>query len=334
VGEAGVPALARTLAVDAMTPPQEPPATPSATLAGHRRSSISEKAHPSRPASNARSLVAGVNALFRSVEARRPPEARIVDDPHAHRFVEHDARVLLIRAARFVVPGLHRLARELQTAHCIRHRAIDVLLAEHLAEGSSQVVLIGAGYDSRARRLGALCPHVRWFELDHPATQARKMTRLRSDPGAMARVAHVPIDLLREDVAAALAGAGFDPHAPTCFVLEGIVHYLSPARIAAILTDIAWGDAPRSVILSYIHSDMYARADSAFVRVVQALREVPRWHTTPSALAALGARHGFDHCETWDNAAQIDRFAPNARGRAVGLSQHVALLWRSVSARE
>jgi hypothetical protein len=90
-----------------------------------------------------RSLVAGVNAMFRAAESRRR-EGRILDDPFAARFAERDARVRAIRAARGFVPGLARLLEELQTAHCIRHRAIDALCLAAAADGYRQVVIAGA----------------------------------------------------------------------------------------------------------------------------------------------------------------------------------------------
>lgn len=274
----------------------------------------------------ARSLVAGVNAMFRALEHTRAAPLRIVDDPFAHRFAERDPRVLGLRALRHVLPSLRRLVDELQTAHCVRHRAIDALVLRALRSGAEQVVIVGAGYDMRAQRLHADHPSARWFEVDHPATQARKLALLKGDPlDRQVPVARVAAKLLHDDLRAHLARVGFVEGAPTCFVLEGLVHYLPPARCEALFAALHHRAAPRAVILSYIHSDIYARASSAFIRVVRLLREVPRWHTTPSALAALAAQTGFERCHTWTHAAQIEHFAAPARSRPAPLSQDVAV---------
>src|SRR5215475_8105975 len=102
-----------------------------------------------------RSLVAGVNALFRANESRRPEGQRLLSDAFADVLSERDPRVSAIRYARFAVPDLRRIVDELQTAHCVRHRAIDELVLEAVRGGFRQIVSIGAGYDMRPLRFEA-----------------------------------------------------------------------------------------------------------------------------------------------------------------------------------
>ena len=58
-----------------------------------------------------------------------------------------------------------------------RTRFFDERVLEAISDGIGQVVILGAGYDDRALRFRS--PGVRFFELDHPATQADKARRLR-----------------------------------------------------------------------------------------------------------------------------------------------------------
>lgn len=284
-------------------------------------------------AMGSRSLVAGINAMFRDIESRRAEGDRILHDPFAAAFAEHDPRVLLVRAARFIVPGLHRLVSELQTAHCIRHRAIDALVETAVAQGVTQVVIVGAGYDMRAFRLGPRWPQVRWFEVDHPATQARKLLRLSAVTATAPDVARVAGDLQRHALSPLLATVDFDTTQPTCFVLEGLVHYLSMARLRSLLLEMASAHAPRMVIASFIRTDMFESAPSLFVRAVQSLREVPRLHLMPTALAGLATSCGFADTACLSNAEQATRFAPIAMGRTLRLSQDVAVLTNRLFAR-
>ncbi|MEZ4471620.1 MAG: class I SAM-dependent methyltransferase [bacterium] len=117
----------------------------------------------------------GANALFRAAEAARPAGQRIVDDPYAARFSERHPLVQAIRASRFAVPPVARELARLQVAHCTRHRALDVLVEEALGDGYTQIVTLGAGYDTRPLRLGG---GARWFEVDAPETAARKRALL------------------------------------------------------------------------------------------------------------------------------------------------------------
>ena len=266
----------------------------------------------------ARSLVAGANAQFRANESKHPEGVRILHDPFAHRFVERDPRIQAVRFGRFGWGHLRRELEELQVAHCVRHAAIDRLLCDAAADGFSQVVLIGAGYDMRHRRFPELAA-TRWFEVDHPATSARKW-RILGDPGDVVRV---PIDLATTSLAAALPACNRDE--PTVFVLEGLIHYLSRARLSALFAEMADVARRRRVILSFIRTEMYEAADSLFIRLVQALREVPRLHFTAPGLADLMSQSGLQGFRAWTNAEQIDRFVPQAADRLVRLSQDVAV---------
>lgn len=275
--------------------------------------------------SGGRSLVAGANAMFRASESRRPPSSRILDDPFARRFEERDLRVLAVRAARHLLPPLRRLLAELQTVHCVRHRAIDELVLRAVDEGFRQVVVVGAGYDMRPSRFAARLAGVRWLEADHPATAARKRALLERAGDAALPVERVAVDLAGQSLGDALSATAFDASAPACFVLEGLVHYLAPERLDALLGDVARGPGRRRAVLSFIRTDMYERAPGLFVRLVKLVREIPRLHFAPDALAAILARHGLAAFRSWTLAQQIEDFAPAAHGRAAGVSQDVAV---------
>lgn len=274
-----------------------------------------------------RSLVAGANALFRANEAKRPEGDRIVDDQWAHCFAERDPRVLAVRYGRFVLPPLRRSIDELQAAHCVRHRAIDELVLTAIRDqGATQVVTIGAGYDMRPTRFADLSGQeapVRWFEVDHPATAAKKWALLEGVDGVNRDVVRIEADLATASLGDVLRNSAFDSERPTCFVLEGFIHYLTPQGLNDLLSSMAI--APRRrVIASYIRTEMYEQANSIFIRLVVAVREIPRLHFTQAALTELLAQHGLHGFETWTNREQVEAFVPSASGRKIGLSQDVA----------
>lgn len=267
----------------------------------------------------ARSLIAGVNALFRREERRFPPVARVLEDPLAALLVEHRPVVWTIRLLRHLVPPLGRSVEELRTAHLVRHAAVDALTREALAAGYRQVVALGAGYETRAWRLGG---GSRWFEVDRPEILARKESRLRGRTPASPRVP-VPADLSDPGLPERLIAAGWRPDAPTVIVGEGLLHYLSRPVVAALLRGLSIG-GPRRWVLTCIEPDMVGRASGTFHNLVRAVREIPETFLRPEELAALAP--GLRLMGAWRYPEQVARFAPAAATRPVGLSQCVVLL--------
>ncbi|MEU4238245.1 class I SAM-dependent methyltransferase [Actinoplanes sp. NPDC026619] len=183
-------------------------------------------------------------ALFRALETARGHD-RVFDDPLAVRFLSGGYR-LLARAARLRPVGL-RLSRLIDTrwpgprpSAVARTRLIDDLVLAALGRGARQVLLLGAGYDSRAYRLPGI-ERVRVFEADHPATQAvkRRLIRGAVRPERRRHVRFVPVDLLAEDLGEALLRNGFAALEPTVVVWEGVTNYLTEAAVDATLRRLA-----------------------------------------------------------------------------------------------
>ncbi|EOD64561.1 SAM-dependent methyltransferase [Amycolatopsis vancoresmycina] len=191
----------------------------------------------------------GVAAL-RAYESSRPD--RLFDDPYAAAFAE---------AGRSALPaageGLGALFAQ-QVA--IRTRFYDDYL---LAAGCPQVVVLAAGLDARAFRL-AWPLGTRLFELDLPEVFAFKEAVLagRDATPACERVV-VPADL-RDDWAAALRAAGFDPGVPTAWLAEGLLVYLSREDAEKLLSAVSELSAPGSRV-SFEHRKTETR-DSLFAR--------------------------------------------------------------------
>jgi methyltransferase (TIGR00027 family) len=87
--------------------------------------------------------------------------------------------------------------------------------------------------DTFAFRRPDLRAEVTVFEIDHPATQAFKRTRLAEIGLATPpNLSFIPADLERETVDEALMHARFDPTIPTVFAWLGVVMYLTREAIA------------------------------------------------------------------------------------------------------
>ena len=100
----------------------------------------------------------------------------------------------------------------------------DAQVADALDAGIGQVAVIGAGYDSRAWRFRR--DGVRFFELDHPATQREKARRA---PGS--GPTYVEADLTAQSAAEALREGGLEVSRPALFVVEGVTMYLDESVV-------------------------------------------------------------------------------------------------------
>jgi methyltransferase (TIGR00027 family) len=115
-----------------------------------------------------------------------------------------------------------------------------------------QLVVLGAGLDSRAWRLDSLKDTI-VFEADFPSTQAWKRERAASVPHKAKWVRFVAIDFERDQLAPLLRAAGFDPTKPSFWLWEGVVMYLGPEAVSANLGAIAALSAPGSrIALTYL----------------------------------------------------------------------------------
>lgn len=126
------------------------------------------------------------------------------------------------------------------TAHAgLRMQAVDRALATALQEtDAGTVVVVGAGWDTRAWRLDVLAGR-RVVEIDHPATQAGKRARLSNLPEPRADVEFAAADLRVDDLAEVLDDVGQDPDDPIVWIWEAVVPYLPPEAVDATLAVLA-----------------------------------------------------------------------------------------------
>src|ERR1700728_4123003 len=124
-----------------------------------------------------------------------------------------------------------------------RTRFFDEQVLAAISAGIPQVVIVGAGYDDRALRFRA--PGVRFFELDHPDTQADKARRLRAIKSGSKPVL-APADFRYDDAASVLAASGHDAGQPTLFVCEGLLVYLDRPTCVGLLATLRSRAAPGS----------------------------------------------------------------------------------------
>ena len=186
------------------------------------------------------------------------PELRNPDTMAVRFFGERERQVLVEgnqpifvgRQYREAWPQMEEGQRRIFLHALIRTRMIDDTLQQAVKDGATQVVILGAGYDSRAYRFQELLRSATVFEVDFPPTQELKKLRVREVlGGAPKNVVFVPIDFEKQDLGTVLHAAGYRPDRRTVFVWEGVTYYIPEAGVDATLRFVADHSAAGSVIV-------------------------------------------------------------------------------------
>lgn len=132
----------------------------------------------------------------------------------------------------------------------VRTRFIDELMERAIRGGATQLVILGAGFDTRAHRFAELLKDASVIEIDYSTTQEYKKRRVEAVlGGAPANVVYAPIDFARESLRDVLRNAGFQPRRKTYYLCEGVSMYVPEEGIKQTLRAIAAESAPGSTLL-------------------------------------------------------------------------------------
>ena len=172
-------------------------------------------------------------AAVRARESERPD--RLFNDPYAR---------ALAGDAGFAMMARSEAARDGRPNPFIpvRVRWFDDLTLAAIPP-ASQVVLLGAGLDTRPFRLD-VPPDVEWFEVDRRRVLAAKDELLAGETPRCRR--HTVGADLREDWVTPLLGAGYDRNATTLWLAEGLFFYLTEPMIVDLLRRAKELSAPGS----------------------------------------------------------------------------------------
>jgi methyltransferase (TIGR00027 family) len=198
---------------------------------------------------NQASETAMATAMMRALAARDERDEIRGPDYLAELFLTEDRKALLRDAAtrRWVLankaaPGAYEFV-------IARTAFFDRLMAEAIRTNLPQVVLLGAGYDTRPYRLEHLLRDTRIFELDIQPTQQRKREILqKGNVSVPEHLTFVSLNFNTDDLAEALRTSGYDVARRTLFIWEGVTYYLAGQTADRTLTVVRSISPPGSSI--------------------------------------------------------------------------------------
>lgn len=216
---------------------------------------------------NQTSRTAQYMALFRAFESKRNAAERLFYDPYAAFFVESKLRfaVGLYKYSFFrkyidsivqsKIPGA-------LSSGIARTKYIDDLLLSSINKGVKQVVILGAGFDTRALRLDFL-KTIPVIEIDHPNTSNFKAEVYKKHLGKLPEnVQFYQIDFNKQSLDELATQHNFDLSVPTTIIWEGVTNYLTAEAVANTFSFISKFAQNSTIIFTYVHKDILENPES------------------------------------------------------------------------
>jgi methyltransferase (TIGR00027 family) len=208
---------------------------------------------------------------------------------------------LLLKFSVITRPILEKLSPGLYEYVMARTRFFDRFFFQALENNIPQIVLLGAGYDTRACRFQDHIQETRIFELDAPATQRVKRRCFeRANIAVPRQLSFIPISFNRDDLGPALFEAGFDKNQKTLFIWEGVTMYLTAETIDSILDFISRNSAAGStVVFDYAYRSVVEGTGDYYgarpvVKAVTLLGEPYRFGIGQGKIESFLAARGFE----------------------------------------
>lgn len=228
---------------------------------------------------------------------------------------------------RFIPSASHTLSRS---------RYTEDALEEAVRQGVRQYVNLGAGMDTFAFRRPEMLGRLQVFEVDHPATQDFKRSRIAELGWEIPPQLHfVPVDFTKESLAEALTRTLYDPQTLSFFSWLGVTYYLPPEFVFATLRSFA-DIAPKgsAIVFDYMDTDAFD-PEKAAMRIKMSIEKTREWGEPlitgldPSSLAEGLARMGIRLHEDLGPADVQELYF---RGRTDGYyaCEHVHYAWAVV----
>jgi methyltransferase (TIGR00027 family) len=177
---------------------------------------------------------------------------------------------------------------------------------ESIGAGASQILVLGAGYDTMGWRLAPEFPHVDFIEIDHPATAALKAKGIEA-MGSRPNLHLVAEDLGKSRLVDVIARCEYwEQSRPSTIIAEGLLQYLEPEAVRDLFAQCATLSEKGRMAFTYVPSREDGRHDagprSGFVLWLLKIGGEPwLWSIRPEELGHFLQALG------WTNAPELEK---------------------------
>ena len=273
---------------------------------------------------------------------------RAISSLERDRYYRSDDRVALSLLPDFMrflihIPSVGRLLLKAFAAKGIyeyviaRTKYIDAVFKQALSDQFSQILVFGAGFDTRALRFQGEARQTRIFELDAPATQEAKIGQYQKRHLSIpSNVIFVPIDFDKESLTLKLDQAGFKRDARNLFILEGVLMYLHPQSVDQTFQAIqGLAGADSEVVFDYIYASVLRReyiyyGEKGFADAVAKAGEQWRFGIEQGEIGQFLSRYGLKLLDHRDAHELEESYFKDPAGRTLGRVNGTHCLARAV----
>jgi methyltransferase (TIGR00027 family) len=200
-------------------------------------------------------------ATMRLIEQYQPEQTRLFNDPVVKDLVGAPIRSLMQLGAmrRLTLQQSDAITKGIYGAQICRTRYIDDTVQAALAQGIDQIVILGAGLDTRPYRLPGI-ERARVYEIDLPAGQADKKRKIEQSFGKLPdHVSFIPIDFDIQTLEVVFTGTPFDRSRAALFIWEGVTQYISADGVRQTLDFVGKSAPGSSIVFTYVLKSIIER---------------------------------------------------------------------------
>lgn len=206
-----------------------------------------------------------------------------------------------------------------------RTKYIDAVFCKALAEQLDQVLIFGAGFDTRAIRFQDTIGNTKVFELDVPVTQQAKIGQYQKRGVIIpSNLYFIPIDFDKETLSTKLDQAGFCKQRRSLFILEGLVMYLQPGSVNETFQTIQdyAGEGSR-VVFDYVYASVLRNegiyyGETGIAQTVSGAGEQWQFGIEKGQIEQFLARHALQLVDHKDPKELERVYFSNSNGKIVG----------------
>lgn len=146
--------------------------------------------------------------------------------------------------------------KRIEHSVCMRSALVEQALSNSDETGIKQVILLGAGLDTTAMRWGARKPDIKFIEIDHPDTQAHKISMLK-DKGISQpdNLRFATFNFEDHSLGEALHNGGVNLNMPSLLPWLGVQMYLADETVKATFRDIGHFAKGSELIMDFTMPD-------------------------------------------------------------------------------
>jgi methyltransferase (TIGR00027 family) len=199
-------------------------------------------------------------AVYRLIEQFQPEETRLFNDPVVKYLFSTPIRALVQFACiRNYTIKRYDITQGIYGAQICRTRYIDDAVQAALSQGIRQLVILGAGFDTRPYRLAGM-ERMKVLEVDLPSVQEDKKKKLKKHFGRLPEhVTFIPIDFGTQSLEEVLPREAFDPSKPAVFVWEGVTQYIPEEAVRRTLAFVGKSVPGSILIFTYVLKSIIER---------------------------------------------------------------------------